>query len=111
MPKHCINHPGQASITMCHHCHKPICKSCTMIAPNGSFCSSECSVLFREFKGRMSTGVTRGTGAATKMVVGFMVLCLIVLAIHLAVRGGVEEAQKIDIIGWLIGYKFVPPLQ
>ena len=108
MPKTCANHPGQPSVTMCHQCHTSLCKTCTMIVPHGSFCSSECSVVFREFKQKMASGKIRKTGAGMKAVGFFLAVIFLMLVVHIAARGGVGLAMKVDLIGRVIGYGSMP---
>ena len=104
MARTCANHTSQVSITMCHQCHKPLCKSCTMIAPHGSFCSSECSVIYREFKTKMSAGRRKNAGSGMKIVAAFLAIGFLLLVVHVAARGGFDLAKKVDPIGWVIGW-------
>ncbi len=104
MGKVCVNHSSQPAVTMCHQCHKPICKSCTMVTPHGSFCSSECSVINREFKSKMKAGQPK-KGSAGKVVVLLVLLAILVIGgIHMAAKmGGVEAAKRFDLIGTMLG--------
>ncbi len=103
MAKKCINHGGQPAVTMCHQCHKPICKSCTMVTPHGSFCSSECSVIFREFREKMkASAATRKSGYGLEAVVLLLLIIGAFILIHLAARNGVGPLQKIDLVGRIL---------
>ncbi len=99
MAKTCLNHREQPAVTMCHQCHKPICKSCTMVTPHGSFCSSECSIIFREFKEKM-----KASAAARKPSLGLRLIVLLLLVagafilIHLAAQNGADFLKGIDLI-------------
>lgn len=101
MAKSCVNHSGQPSVTMCFQCHKPICKSCTMVTPHGTFCSSECSVIHREFKEKLkqSGAIKRGGGAGKVVVLFILIAIAATILIHLAARGGVEAVKPFDVIG------------
>lgn len=103
MAKHCVNHSGQQAVTMCHQCHKPICKSCTMVASHGSFCSSECSVIFREFREKMKASAAgRRSGLGMKLVIIFFLAAGALVLIHLGARNGVEPLKGIDVIGRIL---------
>src|SRR5207249_10295492 len=98
--KACINHKDQPSVTMCHQCHRPICKACTRVTPHGSFCSSECSIQNREFKERLRTGETRAPGGiAIKLFLFLLIAVLGVVGIHMAAKKGFKMARSVDLIG------------
>jgi hypothetical protein len=104
MAKTCLNHKDQTAVTMCHQCHKPICKSCTMVTSHGSFCSSECSIIFREFRDKMKAGAPKKSGALSKFVLVVVLGLAAMVGIHLAVRfGGIEAVRGIDFIGRILG--------
>lgn len=103
MAKSCANHSSQPAVTMCHQCHKPICKSCTMVTPHGSFCSSECSVIFREFKEKMKASVgARKHGLGMKVIIILFLIAGALVLIHLGARNGVEPLVRVDVIGRLL---------
>lgn len=104
MAKVCMNHTHQVAVTMCHQCHKPICKSCTMVTPHGSFCSSECSVINREFKHKMKASQSE-KGAKAKIAIFFVLLVVLILGgIHVVAKiGKVEAVKRFDLINALIG--------
>ncbi len=103
MAKSCVNHGNQPAVTMCHQCHKPICKSCTMVTAHGSFCSSECSVIFREFKEKMkSSAAARKSGLGMKLVIILLLAAGALVLIHLGARNGVEPLKGIDVIGRIL---------
>jgi hypothetical protein len=103
MPRTCINHKETPSVTMCHQCHNPICKSCSLVMPQGIFCSPECGILNREFKEKLKEGkpkeaggfFTKGAAAFVLMVVGFM-------GIHIAATHGMSPLKRIDVIGMIL---------
>lgn len=105
MGRMCNVHTNQPSVTMCHQCHKAICKSCTMVTPHGTFCSSECSVIFREFKEKMKGSAPKSSGGAAKGLLSLIVLVvLIVVGIHVGARyGNIQALKGYDILG-----KFLP---
>lgn len=103
MAKTCVNHKDQPSITMCHQCHKPLCKSCTLVTSYGSFCSSECAVLFREFKEKMKVSSTvRKSGMGMAMMMAFLIVIVLLVGVHVARRKGVRILEKVDLIGRLL---------
>ena len=105
MARNCLNHSNQPSVTMCHQYHKPICKSCVMVTPHGTFCSSECSIIFREFKDKMKAGGPGKSTAGKQVVFVLLLAILVVFGIHFAVRfGNVKVAEKFDLLGNFIGY-------
>ena len=100
MEKMCLRHRQTPSSTMCHECHKPICRSCIMVTPVGSFCSSECDIMFREMKKRIPKASKVPGGKAV-----LLGLCLVVLAfflIHLAARSN-PKLKEYDVIGRFLG--------
>jgi len=100
MAKMCTSHGNQPAVTMCHQCHKPICKSCTMVTAHGSFCSSECSIIFREFKEKMKASASaRKSGMGLKLVVVLLLVVGAFILIHLAAQNGVDPLKRIDLIG------------
>ena len=105
MAKACVNHREQPMVTMCHQCHRPICKSCTMITPHGSFCSSECSVLNREYKERVRSGAAGGAGGgmAIKLVLFGLLVIVALVGIHMAANRGAAFIRPIDLIGRFLG--------
>ena len=51
--KLCLTHRDRKATSFCHRCHRPICTECTLVTSQGSFCSSECHVLARDFREKM----------------------------------------------------------
>ena len=102
MAKTCINHHNQTSVTMCHQCHNPLCKSCTMVTPHGTFCSSECSVLFREFKEKLKVGAGQKSSIGMKLVFLLLLGIAALIGIHVASEKGVGAVKKLDVIGMLL---------
>ena len=103
MAKTCMNHRDRPASTMCHQCHKPICRSCVVVTPTGSFCSSECSVSFRLIKTKLGGGKKKETSMTGKMVllVGSSIILLVML-VHFA-AGRMEALQKFDFLGKILG--------
>jgi len=104
--KNCLVHKEQPSVAMCHQCHKPICKSCVMVTPVGSFCSSECSIIYKEMKAKLGqTGKKKGGGAG--MVLVFVVLLIVaaMFLVYFMAKGKPEThvLRKIDLIGRFLG--------
>jgi hypothetical protein len=102
MAKLCLTHKDRPAATMCHRCHRPICTSCTLVSPDGSFCSSECNVLYRQFKAANPRGAPSGHWAGK---LAGIVLCVVLLlaGIHLAARAGIGAAKPFDLVGRLLG--------
>jgi len=98
--KMCANHGNNAAVSACHQCHKDLCKSCVMVTPAGTFCGSECSVLFREMKSAGEKNKKKG-GSGLKVVV-FLVLLVAgaLFVVHL-----VKPGESYDILGKIMGSK------
>lgn len=100
--KYCVSHPNAPSVSHCHQCHKPLCKSCVMVTPAGSFCSSECSIIYKEMKAKLGGGGRKKGGNAAKVLM-FVVLLAVagVLVIHLMARGKDSDhpLKKLDLLG------------
>jgi hypothetical protein len=102
MSKTCVNHKETPSVTMCFQCHRPICKSCTLVTPQGSFCSSECGLLHREFKEKLKEPKPKETaGAFTKMAAAFVLVVVFFMGIH-GLAGKVPKLKPIDMIGRIL---------
>lgn len=101
MAKTCFNHKDAPASTMCHQCHHPICKACSLVTPQGIFCSPECNLLNRDVKARLQEGAPTGmTRLETmlKLIAAFVLICLGFGGIHMAARK-VPRLKKIDLIG------------
>jgi len=96
MVKSCAEHKDRSSATMCHQCHKPICRSCTLVTPQGSFCSSECSLLRRESKGEMKRP---RAGFVVQVAALFVLLVAGFVGIHLAAP---KALKRFDLIGGVL---------
>lgn len=104
MSKTCLNHKDAPAATLCHQCHHPICAACSLVTPQGTFCSPECSILNRDVKSRLQDGGPKGmTRLETllKLTAAFVLICLGFGGIHMAARK-VPKLKKIDIIGRVI---------
>jgi hypothetical protein len=104
--KNCIKHKEAPAVTMCHQCHNPLCKSCVMVTPAGSFCGSECSVIFKEMKAKLGDkGKKKGGGMG--MVLVFVVLLVIagMFVVYFAAKDKPDDhlLKKIDLIGRFLG--------
>jgi len=105
MSKTCINHREAPSSTLCHQCHVPICKACSIVSPQGTFCSPECSVLHREMKSRLAEPAPKGMPkleGLIKMVVALTLVVVGFFGIHVAAER-VPKLRKMDMIGRLLG--------
>jgi hypothetical protein len=96
--KNCALHEDQPAVSSCHQCRKDLCKSCVMVTPAGTFCSSECSVLFREMKSQGGAG-KKSSGAAMKAFLFLLVLVAAAFLIHLA---PMTTGKPFDIIGRIL---------
>lgn len=104
MPRTCINHKDVPSATMCHQCHHPICKACSIVMPAGTFCSTECSILNREVKERLRAGTPKEkSGFFTKSAAAFVLVVVCFMGIHLA-AGRARALQRIDVIGLILKF-------
>jgi hypothetical protein len=102
MSKTCVNHKEAPSISMCFQCHKPICRSCTVVTPQGTFCSSECSLLNREFKEKQKEPKPKDTtGFFTKMAAAFVLIVVGFMGLHLAASKW-PKLKPIDVIGRIL---------
>ncbi len=102
MAKACLTHKDRPAVTMCHQCHRPVCKACLFVTPQGNFCSSPCSVLAREFKERIKAGPPPGSRRlAGTIAVALLLVVLVVGAVHVAARKGFKPAQSVDLLGRL----------
>ena len=93
--KTCANHHDQPSVSACNQCRKDLCKSCVMVTPGGTFCSSECSVLFREMKSH-SGAPKKSSGAAMKLALFLLLVVAAAFLIHLAPQ---TKGSQFDLIG------------
>ena len=101
MAKTCPNHPDAPAPTMCLQCHRPICKACSLVSPQGIFCSPECSILHRDAKSRLQEAAPKSmTRLETilKLMVAFVLICLGFGGIHVAAER-VPKLKKIDLLG------------
>lgn len=89
MAKTCLAHPDRPAVSMCHHCHKPVCAACAVVTPQGKFCSPECGLLFRDFRERAGELKKAGElGTGVKVVLLLLAMVLITFAAGIAVRYG-----------------------
>jgi len=102
MAKVCLTHQDRPAATMCRQCHRPVCTSCTLVTPQGSFCSTECSLLFRNFQAEWKATGTPRSGLLKGAVGLVFVAVMLILAVHLMARGGIPVAKKIDLVGALL---------
>lgn len=104
MAKTCVNHKDQPSATMCHQCHSPVCRACTTVTPHGSFCSSECSTLNRQYQEKLRSGeIKAGSGGFALKLFLFLLLAVGLLAgIHVAAVRGFKPARNVDLIGRML---------
>lgn len=100
MAKTCYKHKNEPSATMCHQCHKPLCKSCVMVTPSGSFCSSECSVLYREMKEKLGGGKKKG-GSGKKLLAFLLLIIAAVFGIHFAAKKN-PDLKRFDLLQKLL---------
>ena len=103
--KNCANHPNAPSVTVCHQCQKPICKSCVMVTTTGTFCSSECSIINKELRHKQGGGGGRKKGGKGMAVI-FVVLLAIagMFGVYFAAKKQPPDSflHKINLIGRLI---------
>ncbi len=56
MDNTCFRHTDVFAFNTCVSCTKSICASCSIMAPEGTFCSERCMTVYREMKGWVETG-------------------------------------------------------
>ncbi len=102
--KNCANHPNAPSVTVCHQCQKPICKSCVMVTTTGTFCSSECSIISKELRAREGGGKKKKSGAG--MALAFLLLVVVagLFGVYFAAKDQPADhfLRKIDLIGKIL---------
>jgi hypothetical protein len=99
MAKDCVNHAGAPALAACTRCQKPLCRSCAVVTPTGTFCSPEC-----KFAAREPQSVEEAGGGAAKLLVAIVLLIVAAMClVHLAVRKRPEGDpwKKIDLLGQL----------
>ena len=101
---HCAVHENQASVSACAQCGKNLCKSCVMVTPAGTFCSSECSVLHRELKGR-DKPAKRSSGGVMKGALLLLLLATAAFVVHLS---PMTTGKPYDVIGLLLSKNLLP---
>ncbi|HKS16800.1 MAG TPA: hypothetical protein VJU16_05770 [Planctomycetota bacterium] len=103
--KTCSMHETQPAVAACGQCRKDLCKSCVMVTPTGNFCSSECSVLFREMKGQGGSSSRKSSGSATKAVLFLLLLVAAAFLVHLA---PMTTGKPYDVIGKILNKTQTP---
>jgi hypothetical protein len=105
MARTCINHKDAPSATMCHQCHHPICKACSLVTPQGTYCSPECVILNRTVKERLQEGAGKEgmskLEGLIKLMAAFLLICLGFWGIHVAAQK-IPKLKKADVIGRLL---------
>ena len=96
--KYCAVHEHDIAVSSCRQCSKELCKSCVMVTPSGTFCSSECSVLHRELKSQGGAGA-KSSGGALK---GVLVLLLLLGAAYLIHIAPITTGKPYDVIGMIL---------
>jgi hypothetical protein len=106
--KMCLQHEQNRATAHCFQCHKPLCQQCVMVTPHGSFCSTACSMTYKEMKAHLKDVEPPRKGSLLGTLVRLVILAAVVIVgIHLCVRYGIVGALKpIDLIGKMTG--FVP---
>ena len=132
MTRVCVNHKELPSATMCFQCHKPVCKSCTIVMPQGSFEDLRLEkedvpggvrlvaivverprIADLEFRGnkKLTTSQLKdklkearsvGGGFFTKASAVFVLMIIGFMAVHAAVSFGASSLRKIDVIGLIL---------
>ena len=102
--KNCAVHETQASVSSCAQCGKNLCKSCVMVTPGGTFCSSECSVLHRELKGH-GPPAKKSSGGAMRAAVFMLLLAAAAFLVHLA---PMTTGKPYDVIGLILNQNLLP---
>jgi hypothetical protein len=93
--RHCAVHESDTAVSACKQCSKDLCKSCVMVTPAGTFCSSECSVLHRELKSHQGGPAKRSSGVGVRLVLFVLFLVAVAFAIHLL---PMTKGQPYDLI-------------
>ena len=108
MSKACASHPERAAATTCHRCKKAVCRSCVLVTPDGSYCSSECMVLQREQKDRERAEKEGwNPGGYTKGAAVFAFIFAFFILLHIGATWGSPRVSRalsrIDLIGKFLG--------
>lgn len=94
MPRHaCINHEKIQSVTMCYQCHKPICRACVVVMPQGEFCSTECNAIFKTMKEQLAAAEKAKPSKIVVAVGAFLIVIGLTVAYHLVVVN-LDEGSK-----------------
>lgn len=105
MAKTCINHREAPATVHCFQCHKPLCQQCVMVQPHGSFCSSTCSLTYKEMKAQLAGQKKKG-GVGGFLVKLILIVVIVLGGIHAARRfGGVTALEGIDLVGKVLPVK------
>jgi len=106
MAKTCVTHKETPAATMCHQCHAPICTACSIVTPQGTFCTPECGILFRGFKDRLlSEKEDKAYSKMTvliKLVAALLLMGLGFVGINQAAEHGMPQLRRIDVIGRIL---------
>ena len=71
-----------------------------MLAPDGSFCSAECGVVWRALREKPAEDpVLRKAGRAAAVLGVFLAFLVALAAVHAAARRGSALAKRIDLLG------------
>ena len=102
MGRTCANHADREAPTACFQCRKPVCASCTTLAPHGSFCSAECGILFRALREKPPDDpLFRKAGWAVQFAAVALALLLVLAGVHALAGRGSETAKRFDLLGRL----------
>ncbi len=102
MAKSCVNHKETPAATMCHQCHSPICKACSLVTPRGTFCSTECGILNRDFKERQREPQDVHFSKMTtviKLMAAALLIGVGLIGINVAATHGMPQLKRVDFIG------------
>lgn len=109
MARHeCINHEKTPSVTMCYQCHKPICRACVVVMPQGEFCSTECNALYKTMKEQLASREKTKPSKIVVAVGAFLIAIGLTVAFHLVVVNLDEKSKaretldNFDIWGMLL---------
>ena len=94
MAKVCARHPDRPASKMCHQCQKPVCKSCLLVTPHGQFCSSECSLVLREFRDQKKASGGKQPVAMGKKLTGFVMALIAVFLMALMIAAMTSDRFK-----------------
>lgn len=103
MSRTCFKHPTLPSQTRCFQCRRGVCTACVRLTPGGSFCSTECQILYDQSGGRVVHEKNRRANRMRAIALLMLLGVSFFIGLHLLASGN-ESLRKYDLLGTFIGY-------